>query len=48
VLRTGRLPLDAFTAVNLDLNLSSIEQVRVLTMAKATGHLLLDDIEFLP
>ncbi len=48
VLRTGRLPLDAFKVVNPDLNLSSISQVRVMTMAKATGHLLMDDIEFLP
>ena len=45
VLRTGRLPADAFTAVDPGLNLSSIAGVMVLTMAKGSGHLLMDNIE---
>ena len=48
VLRTGRLPLDAFTALDPALDLGSIRHVRLLTAAKGIGHLLLDDIEFIP
>jgi hypothetical protein len=46
VLRTGRLPLDAFKAVNPALDLGSIQDVRLLFMARGSGHVLVDDLEF--
>lgn len=48
VLHTGRLPLDAFTVLDPALDLGAIRHVRILTAAKGIGHLLLDDIEFIP
>lgn len=48
VFRTVRLPLDAFKAVNSGLNLSSVTRVRLLLIGRATGRVLVDDIEFTP
>ncbi len=45
VLRTGRLPVDTFRAVDQSLNLSNIQEVAVFALAKGTGHLLMDSIE---
>ncbi len=46
VFRTVRLPLDAFKAVNPGLNLSNVAQVRLLLIGRATGRVLVDDVEF--
>jgi acetyl esterase/lipase len=43
--QTVRLPLDAFTAVNPQLDLNGLEQLRLRMNRRATGRLLVDDIE---
>jgi hypothetical protein len=46
VLRTVRLPLNAFRAVNDDVALNDIRAVSLLLGAQFTGRMLVDDIEF--
>ncbi len=46
MMRTVRLPLDAFLAANPALNLNAIRSVTLRFMARPTGHILVDDIEF--
>ena len=46
VFRTARLPLDAFEAANPTINLGAIQRVRLLCRARWTGHVLVDDLEF--
>lgn len=46
VLRTVRLPLNAFRAVNDDVALNDIRAVSLLLEAQFTGRMLADDIEF--
>ena len=46
MMRTVRLPLDAFQAVNPALNLGDIRSVTLRFMARPSGHLLVDDFEF--
>jgi hypothetical protein len=48
VFRTVRLPLDAFKAVNPDLNPGNVTRVRLLLIGRATGRILVDDLEFTP
>ncbi|HVR99280.1 MAG TPA: hypothetical protein VMW27_21850 [Thermoanaerobaculia bacterium] len=45
VLRTMRLPADAFKAVQPALNLNDIRAVKLELIGRATGHVLVDDIE---
>lgn len=47
VFRTVRIPLDAFTAANPDLNIGAVRRVRLSSTAqRRNGRLLVDDIEF--
>ncbi len=46
VMRSLRLPLDAFEAVNPGINLGSIQTVTFYLDARGSGHVLIDDIEF--
>jgi dienelactone hydrolase len=46
MMRTVRLPLDAFLAANPALNLNDIRSVTLRFMARPTGQILVDDIEF--
>jgi hypothetical protein len=48
MMRTVRLPLDAFRAANPALNLGDIRSVTLRFMARPTGHILADDFEFTP
>jgi len=48
MMRTVRLPLDAFQAANPALNLSDIRSATLRFMARPTGHILADDFEFSP
>jgi hypothetical protein len=48
MMRTLRLPLDAFQAANPALNLSDIRSATLRFMARPTGHILADDFEFSP
>lgn len=47
-MKSVRLPLDAFKAVNPGLALSNIQSVTLWTAARATGHMVGDDLEFSP
>lgn len=44
-LRTVRIPLDAFKAVNPELNLNNIQTVALRFAARPSGHILVDDLE---
>lgn len=44
-MRTVRIPMDAFTAVNPAFDLGNIVRVTVNLTARPTGHILVDDIE---
>lgn len=44
-MRTVRLPIDAFRAANPDLSLSTIQSVTLWLAGRATGHILVDDLE---
>jgi hypothetical protein len=46
MMRTVRLPLDAFLAANPALNLGNIQSATLRFMARPTGHILADDFEF--
>ena len=46
VFRTIRIPADAFGAVNPALNLSALTGVTLRLVSRATGHILVDDIEW--
>jgi dienelactone hydrolase len=46
MMRTVRLPIDAFRAVNPALNVLNIQSVRLGLTARPTGHILGDDFEF--
>jgi hypothetical protein len=48
MMRTVRLPLDAFKAANPGLTLGNIKSVSLRFNARPTGHILADDIEFSP
>jgi len=45
VLQSVRLPLDAFQALNPGLNLGRIESVRLHLAGRASGNILVDDLE---
>ncbi|MBM4441528.1 MAG: hypothetical protein FJ027_14030 [Candidatus Rokubacteria bacterium] len=45
VLRTVRLPLDAFLAANPAFSLATIQTVTLKLIGQPTGHLLVDDLE---
>ena len=45
VMRTMRLPGDAFKAVTPALNLANIRVVKLQLIGRASGHILVDDIE---
>lgn len=45
VMRTMRIPLDAFEAVNPTLSMGSIVGVKLRLVSRLTGHVLVDDIE---
>jgi hypothetical protein len=46
VFQTVRLPIDAFTATNPDLDTTGLKRIRLVFSARPTGRLLVDDIEF--
>jgi hypothetical protein len=46
MMRTVRLPMDAFIAANPALNLADIRSVTLRLMARPSGHILCDDFEF--
>lgn len=48
MMRTVRLPLDAFKAANPALDLGAIRSVALRFTARPTGHILGDDFEFSP
>ncbi len=45
-MRTMRLPLDAFQTANPALRLNSIQSISIRLTGRATGNILIDDIEF--
>ena len=45
VFRSIRIPSDAFKAVNQELNMAGITEVRFTLLGRATGHILIDDVE---
>ncbi|WFE25046.1 hypothetical protein O7623_16625 [Solwaraspora sp. WMMD791] len=46
VFQTVRLPVDAFTATNPDLDVTALKRIRLVFSDRPTGRLLVDDIEF--
>jgi len=48
ILRTIRLPLDVFSAVNPEMTLTSLAALRFQLRGRATGRILVDDIEVTP
>ena len=46
VFRSIRIPADAFDAVNPTINMGSINSVTLKLTGRATGHILVDDLEF--
>jgi hypothetical protein len=46
VMRTVRIPIDAFTAANPAFNHHHIKSVTLWTAARATGSILVDDLQF--
>ncbi|MFV2105154.1 hypothetical protein [Micromonospora sp. LOL_015] len=46
VFQTVRLPVDAFTAVNPELDVTALKRIRLVFSERPTGRLLVDDIEF--
>lgn len=46
MMRTVRVPLDAVLATNPSLSLNNIQSVNVRLMARPTGNVIIDDIEF--
>ena len=45
-MRTVRLPIDAFKAASPSLNLTNIQSVTLWLAGRATGNILVDDLEF--
>jgi hypothetical protein len=45
-MKTVRLPLDAFKAANPFLAVTNIQSIALWTAARATGHIVADDLEF--
>ena len=48
MMRTVRLPMDAFRAANTALNLADLRSVTLHLRARPSGHILADDFEFSP
>jgi hypothetical protein len=48
MMRTVRLPLDAFRSANPNLNLGNIQSITLRFMARPTGHIIGDDFEVGP
>ena len=47
VMRTYRIPMDAFVAANPALDLTCIQAVELAFQAQSTGHIHVDDLEFI-
>lgn len=45
-MRTVRLPIDAFKAANPSFNQNGIQSVTLRLIGRATGNILVDDLEF--